>query len=155
MATQLQVGDAAPDFSGTVADGSTVSLAAYRGRKLVLYFYPMDDTSGCTRQACSLRDTHAAIRARGAEILGVSAQDEASHRRFSDKYALDFPLMADSGLRVAKAFGVAGSGLGGLLRRAVGVAERVTFLIDETGRIAAIIRNPDCPDHGEEVLALL
>ncbi|WP_434515987.1 peroxiredoxin [Dechloromonas sp. ARDL1] len=155
MATQLQLGDAAPDFTGTVTDGATVSLAAYRGRKLVLYFYPMDDTPGCTRQACSLRDTHAAIRARGAEILGVSAQDADSHRLFSDKYRLDFPLLADGGLAVAKAYGVAGSGIGGLLRQAAGVAERVTFLIDEAGKIAAIIRDPDCSDHGAEVLALL
>ncbi len=115
----------------------------------------MDDGRGGTRQACSLRDPHAEIRARGAEILGVSAQDEASHRRFSDKYALDFPLLADSGLAVARAYGVAGSGIGGRLRQAVGVAERVTFVINEHGKIAAIISDPDCPDHGEEVLALL
>ena len=155
MATHLKVGDPAPDFSAPVTDGSTVSLADYRGRKLVMYFYPMDDTSGCTRQACSLRDTAGEIAARGAAILGVSAQGAESHRRFTEKYALNFPLLADTGLVVAQAYGVAGSGLGGLLRQAVGVAQRVTFIIDETGVIAAIIADPDCPDHGEEVLALL
>ncbi len=155
MATHLKVGDPAPDFSATVTDGSTVALADYRGRKLVMYFYPMDDTPGCTRQACSLRDTAGEIAARGAAILGVSAQGAASHRRFTEKYALNFPLLADTGLVVAQAYGVAGSGLGGLLRQAVGVAQRVTFIIDEAGVIAAIITDPDCPDHGEEVLALL
>ena len=155
MATHLKVGDPAPDFSATVTDGSTVALADYRGRKLVMYFYPMDDTPGCTRQACSLRDTAGEIAARGAAILGVSAQGAESHRRFTEKYALNFPLLADTGLAVAQAYGVAGSGLGGLLRQAVGVAQRVTFIIDEDGKIAAIIADPDCPDHGEEVLALL
>lgn len=155
MATHLKVGDPAPDFSAPVTDGSTVSLADFRGRKLVMYFYPMDDTPGCTRQACSLRDTAGEIAARGAAILGVSAQGADSHRRFTEKYALNFPLLADDGLVVAQAYGVAGSGLGGLLRQAVGVAQRVTFIIDEAGVIAAIITDPDCPDHGEEVLALL
>ena len=155
MRTHLKVGDPAPDFSATVTDGSTVALADYRGRKLVMYFYPMDDTPGCTRQACSLRDTAGEIAARGAAILGVSAQGADSHRRFTEKYALNFPLLADTGLVVAQAYGVAGSGLGGLLRQAVGVAQRVTFIIDEAGVIAAIIADPDCPDHGEEVLALL
>ena len=155
MATHLKVGDPAPDFSAPVTDGSTVSLADFRGRKLVMYFYPMDDTPGCTRQACSLRDTAGEIAARGAAILGVSAQGSESHRRFTEKYALNFPLLADTGLAVAQAYGVAGSGLGGLLRQVVGVAQRVTFIIDEAGKIAAIIADPDCPDHGEEVLALL
>ena len=155
MATHLKVGDPAPEFSAPVTDGSTVSLADYRGRKLVMYFYPMDDTPGCTRQACRLRDTAGEIAARGAAILGVSAQGADSHRRFTEKYALNFPLLADTGLVVAQAYGVAGSGLGGLLRQAVGVAQRVTFIIDEAGKIAAIIADPDCPDHGEEVLALL
>ena len=155
MATHLQPGDPAPDFSGIVTDGSRVSLADYRGRKLVLYFYPMDDTPGCTRQACSLRDSQARILERGAAILGVSAQGQDSHRRFSEKFALNFPLLVDTGLGVARAYGVAGSGLGGRLRQAVGVAERVTFIIDEAGRITAIIADPDCPEHGDEVLARL
>lgn len=155
MATHLRIGDPAPDFSGIVTDGGTVTLAGFRGRKLVMYFYPMDDTPGCTRQACSLRDTAGEIAARGASILGVSAQGADSHRRFAEKYALNFPLLADVGLTVARAYGVGGRGLSGLFRQAVGVAERVTFVIDETGKIAAIIDDPDCPDHGDEVLALL
>lgn len=155
MATHLKPGDPAPDFAGPDGDGGEIRLADFRGRKLVLYFYPMDDTPGCTKQACSLRDANADIAARGAAVVGVSAQGVDSHRRFSEKYSLNFPLLADTDLEIARAYGVAGSGLGGLLRSVVKVAERVTFLIDEEGRILKVIDDPDCPDHGEEVLALL
>mgnify|MGYP001765744889 CR=1 FL=1 len=155
MATHLKPGDPAPEFSAPGTDGRLLRSTDFLGQKLILYFYPMDDTPGCTKQACSLRDTHAAIAARGAAILGVSAQGSASHRRFSEKFHLDFPLLADTDLRIAKAYGVAGSGLGGLLRSIVKFSERVTFIIDENGRISHVIDDPDCPDHGEEVLALL
>ena len=155
MGTHLRAGDPAPDFSAPDGDGGEIRLADFRGRKLVLYFYPMDDTPGCTKQACSLRDANAAIAARGAAIVGVSAQGVDSHRRFSEKYSLNFPLIADTDLEIARAYGVAGSGLGGLLRSVVKVAERVTFLIDEEGCILRVIDDPDCPDHGEEVLAAL
>ena len=116
MSGKPKVGETAPDFTGTATDGSTIGLADFRGRKLVLYFYPMDDTPGCTKQARSLRDHNAGIAARGAAILGVSAQGETSHRKFSAKYQLNFPLLADPEQLVAKAYGVAGSGVGGLLR---------------------------------------
>ena len=155
MATHLRPGDPAPDFAAPGSDGAEIRLGDFRGRKLVLYFYPMDDTPGCTKQACSLRDANREIAARGAAIVGVSAQGEESHHRFSEKYKLNFPLLADTDLAVARAYGVAGSGLGGLLRSVVKVAERVTFLIDEEGRILKIIDDPDCADHGEEVLAAL
>jgi peroxiredoxin Q/BCP len=155
MATHLKAGDPAPDFSAVSTDGKTISLADYRGKKLVMYFYPMDDTPGCTKQACSLRDANAEIAVRGAAILGVSAQGEESHQRFTEKFSLNFPLLADTDLAIAKAYGVAGSGVGGLLRTLVKFSERVTFIIDETGRVADVISDPDCPDHGTEVLALL
>ena len=155
MATHLKPGDPAPEFSAPGTDGRLLRSTDFLGQKLILYFYPKADTPGCTKQACSLRDTHAAIAARGAAILGVSAQGSASHRRFSEKFHLDFPLLADTDLRIAKAYGVAGSGLGGLLRSIVKFSERVTFIIDENGRISHVIDDPDCPDHGEEVLALL
>jgi peroxiredoxin Q/BCP len=155
MATHLKPGDPAPDFAAPGTDGGILRLADFRGRKLVLYFYPMDDTPGCTKQACSLRDANAAITVRGAAILGVSAQGQESHQRFSEKFALNFPLLADTDLAIAKAYGVAGSGLGGLLRSVVGVSERVTFIIDETGHIARVIDDPNCADHGEEVLTTL
>ena len=155
MSTQLKAGDPAPDFSAIATDGRTLSLADFRGQKLVMYFYPMDDTPGCTKQACSLRDSNAAIKIKGAAILGVSAQGEASHQKFTEKFSLNFPLLADTDLTIAKAYGVAGSGLSGLLRGLVKVSERVTFIIDADGKIAHVISDPDCPDHGEEVLALL
>lgn len=155
MGTHLRPGDPAPDFSAPATDGTQLRLADFSGRKLVLYFYPMDDTPGCTKQACSLRDANREIAARGAAIVGVSAQGVESHQQFSEKYTLNFPLLADTDLAVAKAYGVAGSGLGGLLRSVVKVAERVTFIIDEQARIQTVIDDPDCPDHGEQVLAEL
>ena len=155
MGTHLKPGDPAPEFAAQATDGRLLRSTDYLGRKLVLYFYPMDDTPGCTKQACSLRDTSASIAARGAAIVGVSAQGSESHQRFTEKYNLNFPLLADTDLKIAKAYGVAGSGLSGLLRSVAKVSERVTFIIDENGRISHIIDDPDCPDHGDEVLARL
>lgn len=148
-------GDPAPDFSGLTTDGTKVRLQDFRGRKLVLYFYPMDDTSGCTAQACSLRDHDAEIRNKGAAILGVSAQDVASHQRFTKKYELNFPLLADTDRAAARAYGTIGGGLGGTLRGMLGMAERVTFVIDEQGRIAHVIDDVDTRDHAEQVLERL
>jgi peroxiredoxin Q/BCP len=155
-AMKLKPGDPAPPFTARTTDGSTVSLSDYAGKKLVLYFYPKDDTPGCTKQACSLRDHNGEIRARGAEILGVSTQDEKSHRRFTDKYHLNFPLLADTDKSVSKAYGAVGSGGAmGFVMDLAGVANRITFVIDEQGRIAHVIDKPDCPNHAEEVLGLL
>ena len=152
----LKPGDPAPPFEGVTTDGKRVSLADFRGRTLVLYFYPMDDTPGCTKQACSLRDHNADIAAKGAAILGVSTQDEASHRKFTEKYKLNFPLLADKDGKVGRAYGTIGSG--GLLSAAkalIGISDRVTFVIDGKGRIAHVIDRPDVANHAEEVLALL
>ncbi len=148
-------GDRAPAFSGPTTDGSQVGLEDFRGKKLVLYFYPMDDTPGCTAQACSLRDHNREIAAKGAAILGVSAQDVASHARFTEKHRLNFPLLADTDRAVARAYGTIGDGLGGALRGMLGLAARVTFIIDEKGRIAHVIDSPDTANHAEEVLKLL
>jgi len=153
---RLQVGDPAPAFSGVTTQGDTVSLDDFAGRKLVLYFYPKDDTPGCTKQACSLRDHNAEIGARGAEILGVSTQDETSHQRFTDKHALNFPLLADTDGRVARAYGaLGGGGIMSIAMKALGLATRITYIIDESGRIAQVIDSPDCANHAEEVLRLL
>lgn len=156
MATHLKPGDPAPAFSAATTDGKRVSLEDFRGRKLVMYFYPKDDTPGCTRQACSLRDHNAEIAARGAAILGVSTQGEESHRKFTAKYKLNFPLLADTEGIVGRAYGtLGGSGLMSKLKSAAGMADRVTFVIDEQGRIAHVIDRPDVGRHAEEVLALL
>src|SRR5690348_1232142 len=116
-------GEAAPDFEGTTTDGSCVSLAGYRGRKLVLDFYPRDDTPHRTQQACSLRDPAADLAAKGAAVLGVSTQGERSHQAFTRKYRLNFPLLADRDGNVARAYGVmGGGGLVSRLKAALGLA---------------------------------
>jgi peroxiredoxin Q/BCP len=152
----LKPGDPAPDFEAATTDGKRVSLKDYRGRKLVMYFYPMDDTPGCTKQACSLRDHDREIRAKGAEILGVSTQGEESHQKFTKKYNLNFPLLADTDGAVGRAYGtLGGGGLVSKLKSAAGMADRVTFIIDEDGKVAHVIAKPDVAHHAEEVLALL
>ena len=152
----LQVGDPAPEFTAKTTTGDSVSLADYAGKKLVLYFYPKDDTPGCTKQACSLRDSNSEIQAKGAEILGVSTQDEESHQRFTEKYQLNFPLLADTDRTVGKAYGAVGSqGLAGLAMDLMGMAKRITFIIDEQGRIAHIIDDPKTTKHADQVLDLL
>ena len=121
-----------------------------------MYFYPRDDTPGCTQQACSLRDHNAEIAAKGAAVLGVSTQDEASHGTFTENYKLNFPLLADTDGVVGRAYGtIGGPGLLSKLKSAAGMADRVTFVIDEKGRIAHVIDKPQVGRHAEEVLALL
>ena len=155
MAT-LKPGDPAPDFKGVTTDGKPVALADYRGRKLVLYFYPRDDTPGCTKQACSLRDGNAELAAKGAAVLGVSTQDERSHQAFTRKFHLNFPLLADTDGSVGRSYGtLGGSGVVDRIKTAVGMAKRITFVIDERGRIAHVIDKPDVANHAAEVLALL
>ena len=149
-------GERAPPFEGITGDGKRVRLDDFRGRTLVLYFYPKDDTPGCTRQACSLRDDAAALERAGASVLGVSTQDEASHRAFAAKYRLGFALLADTTGEVGRAYGVLGGpGLGGWLRGILGWSARVTFVIGPDGTIAHVIRHPDVRRHADEVLALL
>ena len=153
---KLAVGDTAPDFRAKTTDGSEIKLSDFRGKKLVMYFYPMDDTPGCTKQACSLRDHNAEIAAKGAAILGVSTQDEGSHQKFTAKYHLNFPLLADQGGVVAKAYGaMGGGGMVSMAKSLVGIADRITFIIDESGKIAHIISRPDTASHAQEVLGLL
>ena len=156
MANRPHAGEPAPDFDAVTTDGKRVSLKDYRGRKLVMYFYPMDDTPGCTKQACSLRDHNAEIVAKGAAVLGVSTQGEESHRKFTKKYNLNFPLLSDTEGKVGRAYGtIGGGGLISKLKSAAGMADRVTFVIDEKGTVAHVIDKPDVANHAEEVLALL
>ncbi len=153
---KLKVGDPAPDFTAKTSDGSNISLKDYRGKKLIMYFYPMDNTPGCTAQACSLRDANKDIAAKGAAILGVSTQDEASHQKFTSKYKLNFPLLADTDKAIGKAYGtIGGSGLLAGAKALAGMADRITFIIDEKGKITHVIDAPNTQNHAEEVLALL
>ncbi len=151
-----KIGDAAPDFAAKATNGQLLRLSDYASKTLVLYFYPKDDTPGCTAQACSLRDHNAEIRALGAEVLGVSTQNQTSHQDFTTKYKLNFPLLADTDGAVARAYGAIGDG--GLVNRLsgmLGYASRITFIIDDQGKIAQVIDKPNCGQHAEEVLAFL
>jgi peroxiredoxin Q/BCP len=148
----LQPGDKAPPFSGVDQDGKTVSLKDYQGKKLVLYFYPKDDTPGCTAQACSLRDEYAGLKKKGIEILGVSADNEAKHQKFIQKYELPFRLLADIENRVIKQYDVWGKKQ--FMGRVFDGLNRTTFLINEKGNIDHVILQPDTKNHAEEVLKL-
>lgn len=147
---KLSVGDEAPDFDTRDQNGSPIRLSAYRGKKIVLYFYPKDDTSGCTAQACDLRDNYAALRQAGYEVLGVSVDSEKSHQKFIGKYDLPFTLLADTDKRVVDAFGVwQEKSMYG--RKYMGTA-RTTFLINETGIITDIIEKVDTKKHTLQIL---
>ncbi|HMO65299.1 MAG TPA: thioredoxin-dependent thiol peroxidase [Verrucomicrobiota bacterium] len=148
-----QPGDPAPPFSATAADGSTVSLAGLRGRKVVLYFYPKDDTPGCTKEACGFRDLYAEIQKRGAVVLGVSTDPVKAHRKFTEKFSLPFPLLADEDRRIVTAYRVWGekSFMG---RKYMGT-NRVTFLIGPDGRILRVWPKVKPEEHAAEVLAAL
>ncbi len=156
--TTLKAGDPAPNFSGVTTDGSKISLSDFKGKTLIMYFYPKDDTPGCTAQACSLRDANTEIKRKGAAVLGVSTQGETSHQRFAAKYNLNFPLLADEDKAVAKAYGTIGAKGGGLMSAAMslaGFADRVTFIIGPDGIITHVIDSPDTKNHAEEVLSLI
>jgi peroxiredoxin Q/BCP len=146
----LNEGQPAPDFSLRDAAGNTVRLADLRGKKVVLFFYPKDDTPGCTKEACGFRDQYARFQDRGVVVLGVSPDDEASHTSFASKYSLPFRLLADPGGQVASAYGVwkEKSNYG---KTYMGV-ERTTFLIDEDGKLQKIFPKVQVDGHIDEVL---
>lgn len=147
----LQEGDTAPDFSLPTDGGGSLSLSALRGRKLVLYAYPKDDTSGCTREAIDFNGLRGAFAAVDTEIVGVSPDTTKSHDRFKSKYGLAFPLLADETQEMLMAYGIwVEKSMYG--RRYMGV-ERTTFLIDADGKVARIWRKVKVPGHAEEVLA--
>jgi len=150
MAT-LNVGDKAPEISGKDQHGNTVSLADFKGKKLVLYFYPKDDTPGCTAEACNLRDNYEEIKKAGFEILGVSPDDAKSHTKFITKFELPFSLLADTEKATAEAYGVwVEKSMYG--RKYMGV-NRSTFIIDEKGKIERIIEKVDTKNHTAQILA--
>ncbi len=148
--THLKEGDKAPDFKGTDQDGNKISLKDFKGRKLVLYFYPKDETPGCTAEACNLRDNYAALKKEGYSIVGVSADDEKKHKKFIDKYKLPFPLIADFNKKVIEAYDVWGEKkfMGKLFDGIV----RTTFLIDEKGKIEKVISKVDTKNHTEQII---
>lgn len=149
----IEEGQEAPDFELTSDTGERVRLSQLRGKPVILYFYPKDDTPGCTAQACGIRDTYEDFEQSGAVVLGVSPDDESSHVKFKQKYGLPFTLLADPEHQVADTYGVWGE------RKYMGKTywgvERSTFLIDDEGRIAKVMRRVKPDTHAEQVLAAL
>ena len=146
----LTHGSPAPNFSANNQNGETKSLSHYAGKKLVLYFYPKDDTPGCTAEACSLRDNYQDLIAKGYAILGVSPDNEAKHQKFIAKYNLPFDLLADTDNAVALAYGVwVEKSMYG--RKYMGIA-RTTFVIDEHGNLAEIIEKVDTKNHASQIV---
>ena len=148
--TTLKVGYKAPDFKGVDQNGNAVSLKSLKGKKVILYFYPKDDTPGCTAQACNLRDNYQSLIAEGYQVIGVSKDSVKSHKKFETKYELPFPLIADEEHIIAEAYGIWGERK--FMGRAFMGMHRTTFLIDEKGKIHAVIAKPDTKNHTEEVL---
>ena len=148
--TTLNVGDQAPDFSLPASTDETMSLRELRGKKVALYFYPEDDTPGCTKEACGFRDASDELKAAGIQVLGVSADGLDSHRRFSDKFGLTFPLLSDEDKTTANAYGTWGEKQ--VRGRTVIGMRRMTFLIDEEGKVQKIWHTVKPEGHAEEVL---
>lgn len=146
----LQVGDPAPEFSARDQDGKEVKLSDFKGEKVILYFYPKDDTPGCTAQACNLRDNYDKLLSQGYKVLGVSVDDEKSHVKFINKFSLPFPLLADTDHAIVEAYGVwVEKSMYG--RTYMGTA-RTTFVMDENGIIEEIIQKVDTKNHTDQIL---
>jgi peroxiredoxin Q/BCP len=149
----VEEGQPAPDFELSSDTGESVRLSTFKGSPVVLYFYPRDDTPGCTAQACGIRDELDAFRDRGAVVLGVSPDSESSHRRFREKYGLPFTLLADPEHEVAERYGVwVEKKRNGKTYRGI---ERSTFVVDPDGTVARIMRRVDPRTHADDVLAAL
>ena len=150
---KLKEGDVAPNFSAMTSGGGKISLAELKGKNVLLYFYPKDDTSGCTKEACGFRDQFAAFKKRGAIILGVSPDSVKSHDKFVKKYSLPFTLLADEDKKIVEAYGVWGQKT--FWGRKYMGTYRVTFLIGPDGRIKKLWPDVKPEEHAEEVLAAI
>src|SRR5688500_6517702 len=139
--TSLTEGSKAPNFKGVDQNGTPISLADYKGKKVVLYFYPKDDTPTCTVQACNLRDNQSLLLEKGFHVIGVSIDPVTKHKKFESKYGLPFPLVADEDHKIAEQYGVWGEKK--FMGRVFDGTHRTTFLIDEKGKIKKIIDKPD------------
>ena len=153
MATTLKAGDKAPDFNSKDQNGEEVSLANFKGKTVILYFYPKDDTPGCTAEACDFRDNYQSLIAKGYEVIGVSTDDSKSHKKFETKYSLPFPLIADEDKSINEAYGVwAEKNMYG--KKYMGTA-RTTFIIDADGIIKQVIEKVDTKNASQQVLDLI
>lgn len=149
----IESGQMAPEFTLPDAGGETHSLADYRGKPLVLYFYPKDDTPGCTKEACNFRDDYSAFTGQDVNLVGVSPDDPKSHRKFADKYDLPFSLLADDGHQVCELYGVWGEK--SMFGKKFHGVLRTTFLIDAQGKIAKVFYPVQVTSHSKEVLEAL
>jgi peroxiredoxin Q/BCP len=148
--TSLKVGDKAPDFKGKDENGNTISLKDFKGKKLVLYFYPKDDTPGCTAESCNLRDNYSELKKNGYAIIGVSADDAIKHQKFIKKYQLPFPLIADIDHTIIKAYDV--WGLKKFMGKEYEGISRTTFVVDENGILEKVITAVIVKNHAEQII---
>jgi thioredoxin-dependent peroxiredoxin len=148
---KLKEGDKAPDFTAIDQSGKSISLKDFKGKKLILYFYPKDDTPGCTAEACNLRDNYAVVLKKGFKIVGVSIDDIKSHNKFIDKYSLPFPLIPDIDKKIVNDYGVYGEKTF-MGRKHMGII-RTTFIVSEDGIIEKIFTKVDTKNHTEQILS--
>ncbi|GGH81164.1 peroxiredoxin Q/BCP [Filimonas zeae] len=145
----IKEGSKAPDFTGTDQNGNTVSLKDFKGSKVVLYFYPKDDTPGCTAQACNLRDNYSHLLKKGLKVIGISTDSVKSHKKFETKYELPFPLIADEDKQIVEQYGVYGEKT--FMGKTHMGTIRTTFLIDEEGNVFKVLDKPDTKNQTEQV----
>lgn len=150
MITHLKEGDKAPNFEGLDQDGNTVKLSDYKGKKLVLYFYPKGNTPTCTVESCNLRDNETLLKSKGFEIIGVSPDSQKKHQNFIKKHSLPFPLIADTELEVIKAYGVWGRKK--FMGREYDGLHRTTFVVGEDGTIERVFKKVKSKTHAEQIL---
>lgn len=148
--THIKEGDKAPAFKGKDQDGNEISLSDYKGKKVVLYFYPKDNTPGCTAQACNLRDNYRDLIKKGCQVIGVSTDSEKSHQKFIEKFDLPFPLIADTDKKIVNDYGVYGKKK--FMGREYMGTNRVTFIVSEKGIIEKIIDKVNTKNHAEQVV---
>lgn len=151
--THLKAGDKAPDFTGLNEKGESISLSDYKGKKLILFFYPKDNTPGCTAEACNLRDNYDDLTSKGYALLGVSPDSAKKHQNFINKFDFPFPLLADTELEVIKAYGA--WGLKKMYGKEYEGLLRSTFIIDEKGKIEQVITKVKTKAHTEQILELM
>lgn len=149
---EIVAGQKAPYFEGTDQNGKTIKLDDYKGKKLVLYFYPKDNTPGCTKEACSFRDSYNEMISKGFEVVGVSGDSEKSHQKFADKFELPFPLIADTEKTIMEEYGTFGEKK--MYGKSFLGVKRTTFIIDENGIVEKVIKKVDTADSASQIFKL-
>jgi thioredoxin-dependent peroxiredoxin len=148
--THLKEGDKAPDFTSINENGEPIKLSDYKGKKLVIFFYPKDDSPGCTKEACSIRDNYRDIQKAGYEVIGISPDKDTKHKKFIEKYEFQYSLVADPDKKIISDYGLWGPKI--FMGKEVTGVHRTTFLIDENGVIEAIIKKVVTKDHAQQIL---